>query len=234
MQPPSAPASNDRGAATPTAGGVLPVDPPEGLPPPEDLIACPGCDALYVAQMPEPTGRAVCERCHRVLIAPRLDAGLRIIALTLAITILVTAAVFFPFLQIEAAGMGNRASIMDVATSFRSGVLVLVSVATIAVIVLVPLMRTLLLLYVLVPLTAGRRPARHARGAFRLAQEMKPWAMTEIFAIGCAVALVKVASLAHLEFGAAFWMFAVLVIIVIANDIYMCSWSIWKSIEDAE
>lgn len=232
MQPSPAPSPNASRAAAP--GVVLPVDPPRDLPPPEDLIACPGCDALYVAKMPDPKGRAVCERCHRVLIAPRVDAGLRIIALTLAITILVTAAVFFPFLQIEVAGLGNRASILDVATSFRSGVLVLVSMGTIAVIVLVPLARTLLLLYVLVPLTAGRRPARHARSAFRLAQEMKPWAMTEIFAIGCAVALVKVASLAQLEFGPAFWMFSVLVIIVIANDIYMCSWSIWKSIEDAE
>jgi paraquat-inducible protein A len=207
---------------------------PTALPPPEDLIACPGCDALYVARMPDETDKAVCSRCHRVLIAPRKDAGLRIIALTLAITILVTAAVFFPFLQIEAAGLGNRASLLDVATSFRSGALVLVSVATIAVIVLVPLLRTLLLLYVLVPLAAGRPPARHARGAFRLSQEMKPWAMTEIFAIGCAVALVKVSDLAQLEFGPAFWMFAVLVVIVIANDIYMCSWSIWKSIEAAE
>ncbi len=198
---------------------------------PGDLIACPGCDALYVARMPEPGARAVCARCHRVLIAPRRRAGLRIIALSLAVTVLVTAAVFFPFLQISAAGFGNRASLLDVATSFRSGALVLVSLTSIAVIVLVPLVRTLCLIYVLAPLVRDRPAARHAAPVFRLAQQMKPWAMTEIFAIGCAVALVKVASLATLAFGPAFWMFAVLVVIVVINDIYMCDWSIWSAIE---
>lgn len=196
-----------------------------------ELIACPTCDALYRVREPEKGGKAVCKRCGTVLIAPRAGAGLRIIALTLTITILVTAAVFLPFLEIHAAGLGNSASLLDVALSFNSGALVVVSVSTVATIVLVPLMRTLLLLYVLVPVVADRPPARHARGAFRISQEMKPWAMTEIFALGCAVALVKVADLATLQFGPAFWMFALLVVIAVINDTYMCSWSIWKSLE---
>ena len=105
-----------------------------------DLIACPSCDALYREQIPPKGGRAVCARCSTVLIRPRAHAGLRIIALTLAINILVTAAVFFPFLEIHAAGLGNRTSLLDIATSFRSGILVLVSVATISMIVLIPLL----------------------------------------------------------------------------------------------
>ena len=99
---------------------------------------------------------------------------------------------------------------------------------------LIPLLRTLLLLYVLVPVVFDRPPARHARHAFRLAQEIKPWAMTEIFAIGCAVALVKISDLAQLGFGPAFWMFAVLVVIVVINDSYMCTWSVWESLEESE
>ncbi|WP_428926267.1 paraquat-inducible protein A [Marinibacterium sp. SX1] len=196
-----------------------------------DLIACPSCDALYREQIPPKGGRAVCARCSTVLIRPRAHAGLRIIALTLAINILVTAAVFFPFLEIHAAGLGNRTSLLDIATSFRSGILVLVSVATISMIVLIPLLRTVLLLYVLVPVVYDRPPARHARTAFRLAQEVKPWAMTEIFAIGCAVALVKISDMARLDFGPAFWMFSALVVIVVVNDAYMCTWSVWKSLE---
>ncbi len=197
-----------------------------------DLIACPSCDALYRVQAAPKGGRAVCSRCKMILIQPRRKAGLRIIALTLSVTILVTAAVFFPFLEIHTAGIGNRTSILDIATSFRSGLLVLVSVVTVSMIVLVPLLRTLLLLYVLVPLVFDRPPARHARGAFRTAQRIKPWAMTEIFAIGCAVALVKISALARLEFGPAFWMFALLVVVVVVNDIYLCTWSVWKSLEE--
>ncbi|MAC78869.1 MAG: paraquat-inducible membrane protein A [Rhodobacteraceae bacterium] len=199
-----------------------------------DLIACPSCDALYREQVPPKGGRAVCSRCGTVLIRPRANAGLRIIALTISVNILVTAAVFFPFLEIHAAGVGNKASILDIATSFRSGILVLVSVATVSMIVLIPLLRTLLLLYVLVPIVFDRPPAARARDAFRLSQRIKPWSMTEIFAIGCAVALVKISALARLDFGPAFWMFAVLVVIVVVNDAYMCTWSVWKSLEERE
>ncbi|WP_425098239.1 paraquat-inducible protein A [Tropicibacter sp. S64] len=209
---------------------------PHGAPP-DDLagyIACPNCDALYKAVLPEEGARAVCGRCHTVLISTRARAGARVLALSGAVLILVIAAVFFPFLEIHAAGLGNRVSLLDVATSFRSGTLVLVSVATVMVIVLVPLLRTALLIYVIAPIELNRPPLRHARGAFHLAQELKPWAMTEVFSIGCAVALVKVSDLARLDFGPAFWMFTALSVFVIINDRYLCTWSIWAAIEDTE
>lgn len=199
-----------------------------------DLIGCPNCDEVYLARMPEAGGRAVCDHCSTVLISNREGAGLRILALSLAVLVLVVAATFHPFLSINASGLGNNVSLLDVATSFRSGLLVLVSVATVMLIVLVPAIRVTLLIYVIAPLELGRRPAPHARGAFRVALELKPWAMTEVFSIGCAVALVKVSGLARLEFGPAFWMFLALSVIIIASDRYLCNWSIWQAIEDAE
>lgn len=202
--------------------------------PTDRLIGCPNCDEVYEEALPGEGERAVCERCGTVLIASREGAGLRIIALSVAVLVLVVAASFHPFLSINAAGIGNKVSLLDVATSFRSGLLVLVSVATVMLIVLIPAIRVALLIYVIAPLEMGRSPARHARGAFRLAQEMKPWAMTEVFSIGCAVALVKVSDLASLHFGPAFWMFVALSIIVVVSDRYLCSWSIWRAIEDAE
>ncbi len=200
----------------------------------EDLIACPTCDALYVARMPETGGRAVCDRCHTVLIAPKRRAGLRIIALTLAVLILVVSAMFFPFLEINRLGLGNRASILDAATTFRSGPMAALGLATAAMIVVLPLIRMLLILYVLTPVVFDRKPFSQARRAFRWSQQLKPWAMAEIFAIGCAVALVKVADLAQIGFGPAFWMFSVLVVIVLFNDNYLCTWSVWKSLETPE
>ena len=197
----------------------------------EDLIACPHCDALYVARMPKHGGRAICSYCHTVLIAPRRKAGAKIIALTLTVMILVIAALFFPFLDINASGFGNSTSILDAASSFRSGYMVFLSFLVAGAIIFVPLLRTFLILYVLVPIVRDRPALPHARRAFRWSQELKPWAMAEIFAIGCAVALVKVADLAHIGFGPAFWMFSALVILVLINDNFLCSWSVWKSLE---
>jgi paraquat-inducible protein A len=89
----------------------------------------------------------------------------------------------------------------------------------------------LLTMYVLIPVVLDRPPARHAIRAFRLSEAMRPWSMAEIFALGCAVALVKVADLATVSFGPAFWMFGVLVVLVIVQDGFLCKWSVWNSLE---
>lgn len=195
------------------------------------LIGCPTCDAVYAARVPVAGQKAVCARCHTVLISNKRHAGIRILALSLAVLILVLAAAFFPFLSISAGGIGNNVSLLGVATSFRSGLLVLVSVTSVLFIVGLPALRMALLIYVIAPLEVERKPLPHARRAFALAQELKPWAMTEIFAIGCAVALVKVSGLARLEFGPAFWMFMALSIAVVFCERYLCAWSIWAALE---
>lgn len=195
------------------------------------FIACPRCDALYKARMPSIGQRAVCARCHTTLIAPKYKAGLKIIALNLAMLVLVLAALFLPFLEISVQGIGNRVSILDAALAFSSGSATLLAVATMAMIVLIPLTRMILILYVLVPMAVWERPARQAEAVFRLSQQLKPWAMAEIFAIGCAVSLVKVAGLAQIALGPAFWMFAVLVVIGVINDRYLCTWSVWEALE---
>jgi len=109
--------------------------------------------------------------------------------------------------------------------------MIFLSLATAALIIFIPLLRALLTLYVLVPLVLDRAPARHAIRAFRLSEALRPWSMAEIFAIGCAVALVKITDLATVTFGPAFWMFGILVVLVIAKDNFMCKWSVWNALE---
>lgn len=198
---------------------------------PSDLIGCPNCDQLYRVQPVAEGMRATCNRCHTVLIAPKAAAYSRVLALSLANLVLVVSAVYYPFLEINAAGIGNRVSLLDVATSFGSGLLIAVSVASVAMIVLVPLLRAVLVAYVVAPLASGSAPYPRAKSAFRLAEDMKPWAMTEIFVIGCAVALVKVAGLASLDFGVAFWMFIALSILVLFVDRSLCFWTIWTALD---
>ncbi|UWR22713.1 paraquat-inducible protein A [Sulfitobacter sp. S190] len=197
----------------------------------EDLIVCPVCDATYQLAQPAKGERAVCVRCHKVLIAPRLKAGVQIIAVAISVVILTVAASIFPFLNISAAGKSNSVSIIDAALSFTEGPLLLLSLLTAGFIILIPLARMILTLYVLVPVVRDKPPARHAMRAFRYSEALRPWSMAEIFAIGCAVALVKVADLATVGFGPAFWMFGCLVVLVMVQDGFMCKWSVWNSLE---
>lgn len=197
----------------------------------QDLIACPQCDALYRARALDHGARAHCLRCHTELIAPRRKAGMIIIMLAISIMILIFGALWFPFLEISRSGFSNSATLIDAALAFSGGPLIFLSLAVLAVIVLIPLTRVLLILYVLGPVVFDRPPLPHARKAFRWSEALRPWSMAEIFAIGCAVSLVKVADLARIDFGPAFWMFASVVVIILVQDSFMCRWSVWKSLD---
>ena len=201
------------------------------LPDLDTLIGCPQCDATYTLRAPGKGETANCARCGTRLIAPRRKAGMQIIALSLTIVILVIAAAVFPFLTITAAGTSNSVSVIEAALAFSDGILVVLALATAALIIFIPLLRVLLALYVLVPVVADRPPARGAIQAFRLSEALRPWSMAEIFAIGCAVSLTKISDLADVQFGPAFYMFAALVILVVIQDSFLCRWSVWNSLD---
>ena len=74
------------------------------------------------------------------------------------------------------------------------------------------------------------RARRGAAKAFRMSEALRPWSMAEIFAIGCAVALIKITDLADVEFGPAFWMFSALALLVVLQDQVLCRWSVWTSL----
>lgn len=195
------------------------------------MIACPRCDAVFHAVEPTANQRALCTRCHHVLIAPRKRAGKRIIAVSLSIVILLVAASAYPFLSISTSGLRHSSSILDAALAFSSdGLLALLSFVLAGLIVFIPAVRALLSIYVLAPLVMDRGPFPGAAYAFRLSEHLRPWSMAEIFAIGCAVALIKVADLASVSFGPAFWMFALLVVLVVVQDNLACRYSIWKAL----
>ena len=208
-----------------------PTDAETGLPELREMMACTHCDALYRAVAPAHGRRAVCGRCHTVLAAPRKRAGMQIISLSIAVLVLVTAAAFLPFLTIDVIGLEHSASIFDAILVFSGDRLAVLAFAMAALILLIPLARACLILYVLVPVVFDRPPARHAQRAFRLSEELRPWSMAEIFAIGCAVALVKISDLATVTFGPAFWLFSGVVIVIVLQERFMCSWSVWNSLD---
>lgn len=197
------------------------------------LMACPRCDALHVEEELEPGETARCIRCGGVLAKPRGGAFTQLIALAFTSMVLMMGAVFFPFLEISRMGFGNATSLFGVGMAFADGVLLPLVLAVMAMIVGLPVLRSFLLVYTLAPLAQGRAPYRHAARAFRWSELMRPWSMAEIFVIGTAVALVKVAGLATVHLGPAFWAFCALILVNLASRGFMCQTTIWDAIEDA-
>lgn len=218
--------NHSRADAGPQGGGVSAQWDLDGL------IACPTCDALQ-QEADVPFGaRARCMRCGTVLIAPRAGAMTQIVMLAVTALVLMLVAIFFPFIELSAGGMVQRSSLMDAVLAFSSGMMLPLTFATAAFIIVLPVMRLLAIVYALGPMAFGWRPARHAVPAFRVAQALQPWSMAEIFIVGVSIALVKVAGLATLSFGPAFWTFLALVLVMVLSDNFMCRLSVWKTLEN--
>jgi paraquat-inducible protein A len=197
------------------------------------LVACPYCDALNRAADPPPGGRIRCGRCGEVLMTNRPGALDRTLATAFASVILMTAAVLFPFLELHTFGLRRDASVLDAALAFSSGLMAPLAIAVGMLIIVIPTIRAVALAYVILPLRLGRRPAPGAADALRLAGVLKPWAMAEIFIIGVVVALVKVAGMASVTLGPAFWAMAAIVVLVVIEGASLCEWSLWRTLDQS-
>ena len=198
------------------------------------LVCCPVCDALH--EMPSQLAgrKARCVRCHTVLAIDRPRAVTLVVALSLAALILMTVVVFYPFLQLRQGVFTARATVVDTVMSFSQGVMAPLTLAVALFVVILPVARQVLLIWSLGPIALGRGVLPGARSALRWAGHIRPWAMAEIFMVGVAVALVKLADLATLTMGPAFWSFAAIVGITAFKDSQIGGHTIWTAFERAE
>lgn len=193
----------------------------------ENVLVCPQCDALY--DDPGQT-RLRCSRCHTLLNAPERALGWRLILIAGLSAVLIYGAVTLPFLTINRFWISNEATLLHTAMTF-DGPLLILSLLVLALIVLLPLARLGFMLYALIPilLNFGRLPG--AARFFRWSEALKPWSMAEIFLLGAGVALIKVADMAEVTFGPAFYMFAAAVVLIWVQDRTVCRHSIWRALE---
>lgn len=195
------------------------------------LLACPRCDALYVDRHIHSGIRASCARCGTVLANPRRGGFAQVIALSLAVMVLMVGAVFFPFLEISRMGIGNATSLFGVAMAYSHGWLLPLTLVLFITIIGLPVLRAGLIVYTLWPLSRGERPYDHAVPAFALCEELRPWSMAEIFVIGTTVALVKIAGLANVHPGPAFWAFCVMIVVGFLADRFTSSLTVWEALD---
>ncbi|MEM9794913.1 MAG: paraquat-inducible protein A [Pseudomonadota bacterium] len=154
-------------------------------------------------------------------------------ALATAALALMSIVVFYPFLQLRNGVFTSRASVFETVMSFSEGVMAPLSLAVAAFVIVLPVLRLTLILWALGPIAANRAPWPQAAHALRYAEVLKPWSMAEIFMVGVAVALVKLADLATLSMGPAFWSFAAMVVIVALQDTQMSKHTLWTKLDAA-
>ena len=204
---------------------------PDALPPLDDLVACPQCDTLHQATDLPDNARAYCQRCGIVLMTSQPAAIARILSLALTAFIMMIAAISFPFLTLDAGGLHNATSVIDAVLAFDEGLAIPLAIAVAFFIVGIPLIRLGALIYALGPLVREQPIRVGARKAFGLAETLRPWSMAEIFIVGVTVALIKVAGMAAVTIGPAFWAFAGVVDLTVPQEPLICRYSIWEALD---
>jgi len=194
----------------------------------EDLVACPGCDLLHERRLLKAGERARCQRCNDVIQTCKPFTIDRTLAATLAALVLLIVSLCTPFLTLSRAGLHSSISVLDAVQALWDSQLRWLGLLTLALIVLLPLMRFLLISWVLLRLRLRRRVKKSMRTAFRWAVRLEPWAMADIFIVGVIVSLAKISTLANLTIGIAFWALLALVIISVIISVTLCEDTIWK------
>lgn len=179
------------------------------------MKACHECDALQRAVPLQSGGMARCWRCGAVLYRRRrygMDATL---ALTLAAAVLFVVANAFPLVGMEIQGQTHVTSLWGAVHSLWDQDVPLLALLVLVTTIVVPACDLGAILWLLVPLSLGRRPPGGAL-VLRALLAIRPWGMVEVFMLGVLVALVKLAHIASVLPGVALWSFGALIVLFAA------------------
>jgi paraquat-inducible protein A len=195
-----------------------------------ETVGCIQCDLAVTISGLEPGERADCPRCGFFLTSYTRNGLTRSLSLAMSSLLLLVMANSFPFLSLESSGLEKVMTLPRTAALLHADGYTAIAILVMAVIVVVPATMLAAVISLTVPLIGGR-PARWLVPAGRLLYWLGPWSMVEVFAAGVIVSLVKIAHLAHVEIGLAFWAYLVFGVCFTATMASLDRLSLWREIE---
>jgi paraquat-inducible protein A len=194
-------------------------------------IECPDCGLLQILPPPIDRHSRHCRRCHASFGhgVTRADQAL---ALALTALVLFALANFFPLMAISVGGRGQSVRLGSGVIGLAEHDLAPLALFVLAISIVAPLGRVLALTYVLLRLpNAG--PATRLAPFLRFAEQMRPWAMLDVFLIGALVALTKLQDLASIDIGVGLWSVGLLVITLAVFDMTIDRRMLWDLVSPA-
>ena len=182
----------------------------------DNYIACEVCDTLHHKQHLTGLASASCTRCGSTLYR---HVGLRsadrelAIAFAALITFLIANA--FPIVELETNGLTTRTTLIGAILNLIDGDRTLIAVMVAIVTIVFPFIEMMALIYLLMPLRLGRKPAGFDL-ILRTIQAVRPWGMIEVFMLGVLITIVKMTSLARVIPEIAMFAFGALTFLIAA------------------
>jgi paraquat-inducible protein A len=154
-------------------------------------IACADCGTLQDLPRLEARSVAICPLCRNRMEA-RAGRNLTVAGIcALATFLLLIPANVLPLMQVSMLGMSRESRIVSGVTQLWSHQWVILAVLVALLVIVLPLLRFALLSVVLALTRSRRRPPWLGK-AFRWTLELDPWAMPDVFLLGCAVGYSRI------------------------------------------
>ena len=192
-------------------------------------VVCPACDAMWDKPALQNDERARCGRCEDVIYEKKSLSWERVKPELLAAIILYVAAIHFPFLGLEEAGLKNEISVINTPGALWASNMHVLAIVVFVFMLAFPILRIGLLIGLIVSLSYFKRSNLSAL-ILRLYLKLAPWAMAEIFVIGVVVSLVKLGSVATISIGIAFWAMIGFVCVLALISSHLCQDSVWEQL----
>lgn len=157
-------------------------------------IGCPDCGALEVIPLLPPRSTAVCRLCQRDLEKTAGRSITAALACSLGTFLLLFPSNLLPLLRIDLLGIRVENVIGQGIADLWSQQWIIISGLTAALVILVPFVRFGLLSVVLASLKFGHRPP-WLGPAFRWAEWLDPWGMTDVFLLASFVGYYRMINL---------------------------------------
>jgi len=188
--------------------------------------ACHECGTLHGVTPLPPGVTAQCRACGSPLYRQRADSARRALALTVAALVLFVVANVFPFMTFSMEGNARTATILGSAMALYDDGFWPLAIAVGMMAIGFPLLKLVLNLYTLLPITYDRS-APGTKRLLALAAWLRTWAMTEVYLLGVIVAYVKLSDLATLTIGPGLWAFVALILCMAAADNVLDPRAVW-------
>jgi paraquat-inducible protein A len=208
----------------------LSADQPQTQP---QLRECPGCGLFQTVPALVPGMSAHCVRCPTVLrrtSSHRLD---HIIALTVAAFVLLVVMCTTTLMSVETSGIKRTADLFSGPQELVRQNMAALGAVVVFVTVLAPFGRLGGTLYVLIRLHE-RRPPRHLRRVFALAERLRPWSMIEVFVFGVFVAYVKLGDLVTIGLMTGVYALLALTVVLVWMDSALDREAVWERLDRSD
>ena len=193
-------------------------------------IGCLECDLLIDEPSLTVNQVARCPRCKHVLTICRADYTQRAFSFGLAGLIFLLISFRFPFLALSSHGIENSMTLFETVSLLSSYGANIIALIVFLIVILLPSIMLVMILGVSAALSLRRFP-KSMVSVTRWLYHISAWSMVDVFAIAVIVSLVKMLSMAHIEFGIAFWSYLAFAALFLLASSSLDKRTVWADIE---